>query len=408
MEIHTGKGWMSGYISQQDIDHIYREGYPPATGLWEKIKDFFFTTNIRQAMQCIEILSKPEQLTYQQIKHAFDTLEHLAAPGCRKYFNCIIPEQGEDARFTISDGRQHALVDIWCPVENEKFRLARATEQELPREANKMTDSINRLIIFGDSLSDSKGRMYQKTHHILPSYSQYYNGRFTNGFVWSEFLSSPVFLNKETLNFAEGGSTSASYSHLNVIADFLSDLDKQMKAYMPSESDLIICMLGANDYITLHKHDITLVVKQQINDINQILVRGGNNILVMGLPDLSVTPYAKHSDQSDILKHISKTHNSQLKDGILALQKQYPGKKVVYFDTVSAFQDIKRIARAQSYNTSDAYIEHSYIHIPGTRDPALNICPEYIYNDRVHPTQEVHHAFAVMLEHFIVNNWGSS
>lgn len=48
------------------------------------------------------------------------------------------------------------------------------------------------------------GRMFEKTHHLLPSYGQYFDGRFTNGFTWTEFLSSPQFLSKEMLNFAEG------------------------------------------------------------------------------------------------------------------------------------------------------------------------------------------------------------
>ncbi|WP_341459959.1 hypothetical protein, partial [Obesumbacterium proteus] len=31
-----------------------------------------------------------------------------------------------------------------------------------------------------------------------------------------------------------------------------------------------------------------------------------------------------------------------------------------------------------------------------------------IYNDHVHPTQEVHHCFATMLESFILNNYGTT
>lgn len=149
------------------------------------------------------------------------------------------------------------------------FRLATEINKLYPRITGVSLDNINRFVVFGDSLSDSKGRMLKKSHHLLPSYNQYYQGRFTNGFVWSEFLSSPGFLNKKTLNFAEGGSTSASYSIFNVIGDCLSNLDKQLKSYSPSDRDLNIFLLGANDYLTLHKSNIPKVVEKQITDIKR-------------------------------------------------------------------------------------------------------------------------------------------
>lgn len=113
------------------------------------------------------------------------------------------------------------------------------------------------------------GRMFEKTHHILPSYGQYFGGRFTNGFTWTEFLSSPHFLGKEMLNFAEGGSTSARYSCFNCLGDFVSNTDRQVASYTPSHQDLAIFLLGANDYMTLHKDNVMMVVEQQIDDIEK-------------------------------------------------------------------------------------------------------------------------------------------
>ncbi|ECS5088413.1 pathogenicity island 2 effector protein SseJ, partial [Salmonella enterica subsp. arizonae serovar 18:z4,z23:-] len=48
-----------------------------------------------------------------------------------------------------------------------------------------------------------------------------------------------------------------------------------------------------------------------------------------------------------------------------------------------------------------------YVHIPGTKDPLLDICPRYIFNDCVHPTQEVHLCFATIIENFIVNHYSN-
>ncbi|CAD01700.1 secreted effector J (pseudogene), partial [Salmonella enterica subsp. enterica serovar Typhi str. CT18] len=45
--------------------------------------------------------------------------------------------------------------------------------------------------------------------------------------------------------------------------------------------------------------------------------------------------------------------------------------------------------------------------VPGAKDPQLDICPQYVFNDFVHPTQEVHHCFATMLESFIAHHYST-
>lgn len=288
--------------------------------------------------------------------------------------------------------------------ENTNFRLAKAIDKLYPRPDTPL-DNIDRLVVFGDSLSDSKGRMFEKTHHIFPSYNQYYDGRFTNGFVWGEYLSSPAFLNKEMVNFAEGGSTSASYSAFNLRSNFLSNLDTQIKDYQPSGRDLTILFAGANDYITLHKNDILRIIENQMDEVEKLLTGGAKNILVMGLPDISLTPETERSDDKREYKNITLAHNFLLQKNIDELKEKYPEAKIFFFDTSAALKEIMTIAREIGYDTTHAYTTHGYIHIPTETDPALNISPEYLYNDGVHPTQEVHHTFATILNNFIVKSY---
>lgn len=289
-------------------------------------------------------------------------------------------------------------------AENTNFRLAKAIDKLYPRP-NASLDNIDRLVVFGDSLSDSRGRMFKKTHHIFPSYNQYYDGRFTNGFVWGEYLASPAFLKKEMVNFAEGGSTSASYSCFNLRSNFLSNLDSQIKDYQPSDRDLTILFAGANDYITLHKHNVLKVVENQIDEVEKLLAGGVKHVLVMGMPDISLTPESEHTDDKREYKDITIAHNILLQKNIEALTEKYPGAKIFFFDTSSALKEIITIAREIGYDTTHSYTTHGYIHIPTETDPALNISPEYLYNDGVHPTQEVHQTFATILNNFIMNNY---
>lgn len=284
--------------------------------------------------------------------------------------------------------------------EYKNVRLGYEVEKLYPHLSTSL-DNIDRLVIFGDSLSDSKGRMHEKTYHIFPSYSQYYDGRFTNGFVWNEFLASPAFLKKEVVNFAEGGSTSASYSRFNILSNFLSNLETQMKNYQASSKDLAIVFAGANDYITLHQDNVLKVVEEQISQISNLLDNGVNNVLVMGMPELSLMPGSKLSDDKKEYADITAAHNFLLQRKVDELKEKYPEKKVFFFDTASAFDQVIRIARRIGYDTTHAYTTHGYIHNPIADDPPLNIAPKHVFNDSVHPTQEVHLAFATILNNFI-------
>lgn len=293
------------------------------------------------------------------------------------------------------------------PVLTSTFRLAAAIDSLYPRPVSSGLDGFDRFVIFGDSLSDSEGRMFEKTHHIFPSYNQYYDGRFTNGFVWGEYLSSPAFLNKELVNFAEGGSTSASYSRFNLLGDFLSNIETQIKSYQPSERDMTLFFAGANDYITLHKDNIIHVVEKQIDDITKLLDGGVNHALVMGMPDISLTPDSKYSEDKRKYKDITIAHNELLQQNVEELKEKYPDKKIFFFDTTSALKKIIKVADDIGYDTRHSYTKHGYIHNPVGSDPELNIAPAYLYNDGVHPTQEVHHAFATLLTNFISHNYAS-
>lgn len=430
MSLNIGSGLLSAHISRDRLQAIANNITPPEMSLWERIKEFFFSTHQKEALECIYTLYHHAniQISAEEVHHAFTRLRELASPGCKEQFSnsygcdlygeiqyTILGKSGE-ALLSVTVHSEESLQRTVAPLTPSEysrigppkyplFNLAAEIQKLYLTKAQNDLSHIDRIIVFGDSLSDSQGRMFKKTHNILPSYHQYYEGRFTNGFTWSEYLSSPAFLKKPIINFAEGGSTSASYSPFNLCGDFLSNLDTQLKSYQPSPKDLSIFFIGANDYMTLHKDNIVKVVEKQIDDVMKLLEAGIKNILIMGIPDLSATPYGQRSLHAREFKDITLAHNSLLQKNTEALNQRSGGKRIFFFDTASAFENIKNVARQLNYDTAHAYIEHGYIHIPGEKDPELNISPQYLFNDNVHPTQEVHHAFASLLSHFIVHNY---
>ncbi|EKD9549353.1 type III secretion system effector, partial [Salmonella enterica] len=308
-------------------------------------------------------------LTPVQVRGTYIKLRALASQGCKEQF--IIESQGQADELIIKGDNGETLLSIVVECHQDVFSLAKEINKLYPKQKNSPLGDINRLVFFGDSLSDSMGRMFEKTYHLLPSYGQYFDGRFTNGFTWTEILSSPQFLSKEMLNFAEGGSTSASYSCFNCIGDFVSNTDRQVASYIPSHQDLAIFLLGGNDYMTLHKDNIAKVVEQQIDDIIKVITEGVENVLVMGIPDLSFTPYAQHSGEKRKLKDETTAHNALLKSCVEELKEKHPQHKICYFETADAFKEIIEVASDIGYDTENPYTHHGYIHIPGVQDPLL-------------------------------------
>lgn len=256
--------------------------------------------------------------------------------------------------------------------------------------------SFKKIIIVGDSLSDSEGRMHSKTLGLIPSALQYYDGRFTNGYTWVDLLSSPTYMNVDVENKAEGGAVAGNYCKINPIFMFISSMKKQIKRLTFNENELAIVCIGSNDYITFDKKDVNKVINNQVKNINKMIKKGARNIVVMGIPDLSKTPYTKSKgkDYQDELQTISKHHNEMLVDKINNIRDE-TGVSIKYFDFNGIFDSIIENANALGYDTDSAF-HQGYI-----GGGSLNINPDYIFLDSVHPTQEVHAIFAMKINEFI-------
>ena len=292
-------------------------------------------------------------------------------------------------------------------------------------------DCFKRVIVIGDSLSDSKGHMFTKTFHVLPSAPQYHEGRFTNGFTWAEFLTSPNFMKHKTIdtknnevsyspvtliNKAEGGAVAGNYNQFNPKFNFISSMKKQIKGIEFKTTDLVIVSLGANDYVTFAKKDIDKIINDQINFIEKMIQQGVKNILVMGIPNLVSTPFAKiqSNEYKKQMKAITLVHNIRLKVKLNEMTSQkninikfFDLDKAMYEVTQKAIElnplinsDIDGQAKSLPYNLDQPFT-NGYIGGKGYMD----IAPNFLFNDGVHPTQEVHSIISMMLHDFIAKEY---
>ncbi|EPZ8124065.1 SGNH/GDSL hydrolase family protein [Yersinia enterocolitica] len=289
-------------------------------------------------------------------------------------------------------------------LSNKKFCLATKFVAVNNSKVN-LHDSTNikKLYVFGDSLSDSEGRMCKKTLGILPSASQYYKGRFTNGFTWVDFLSTPKNM-IETINKSEGGAVSASYSKLNPVYQFMSNMSKQVKGVHFNDSDLAIVSLGSNDYMTFHKRDVDKVVHSQEKNIKKMIENGVKNILVMGIPDSSITPGMKINDQQyrEEISNISKKHNFKLEYIIDRIKIENKDVNIHFFDINKHLKNILSEAKKLGYENELAY--HSG-YVEFGKKENLNIDHNFSFNDNSHPSQELHAIFAMIITQFITEKF---
>ncbi|POB00593.1 GDSL family lipase [Chromobacterium sinusclupearum] len=299
------------------------------------------------------------------------------------------------------------------------FRLAlknavveKASSNQVPNEVFRdflRERGIDRLVVIGDSLSDSDGRMCSKTLGLLPSSTAYYQGKFTNGFTWPEFLASPSFMGTDLVNKAEGGAVAARHS-ISPAFLFVSNMSRQMKDVTFQASDVVILALGSNDYMTFGKTDVEKVVSTYEKNIKKLISSGVKHIIIVGVPDLSKTVYAYDQNRDENYRarmgEISTHHNSRLREKVSQLQLDYASENVFirFFDMQAKFEELTDMAGTVGYNTTKNYCE-GYIDLKDWmglgRESKLNTAHRYIFHDQVHPSQEVHQILASRMLNFI-------
>jgi phospholipase/lecithinase/hemolysin len=250
---------------------------------------------------------------------------------------------------------------------------------------------LSKLVVFGDSLSDT-GAVFAATQGAVPPSPAYYAGRFSNGPVWVEYLA--VALDLPVENFAYGG---AETDHGNLF-DGLSGMD------FPGLSDEIILFTsqyrrvdrraiyvvwaGANDFRAALSRgetpDIAAVISNLMNAIDELYRAGARYVVVPNLPDLGLTPEGRASGSGPLITFLSATFNTHLEDALAARAPE------------AIRLDVFRLMNQTVSNPS----EYGFTNVTTPCLTTVGVCAvpdEYLFWDHVHPTTLGH---AVLARHF--------
>ena len=271
--------------------------------------------------------------------------------------------------------------------------------------------SYNRLVVFGDSLSDN-GNLFLLSGGTQPPPPFYYQGRFSTGPVFVELLGFNLGRyaagdsNAGSINYAFGGARTD-------LSGFPPGMRTQLNAYLGGggtfgANDLVSILGGANNIFqglpaagasSNPLGSIGPVSLSAAADINllvdSVAAAGAGTILVTNLPKLSYTPQFRGTAAAPLADYAVTTFNGALYNGLNVVAANRTGTNIILMDLFKIGDTIAGNPTAFGVtNVTDACFNQT----------TLTLCsnPEdYFYLDGVHPTAAGHRAIASLANDYL-------
>lgn len=250
--------------------------------------------------------------------------------------------------------------------------------------------SFSQMTVFGDSLSDT-GNIDNATFGLLPG-TDYFDGRFSNGQLYVEYLAEGLGLAAPTpsseggRNYAYGGAWAGDQT------DFFNDLvvqdlEEQVPNYLsertPAAGELFVLYAGSNDLVD-DPGNVGTAIASIRAEINRLAEAGARQFFVPNLPRLDLVPRNRGtSGEAPILTAVT-SFNQQLGLVLDDLEGDYADASVYRLDVAAVFGDLFDDPAAFGFtNVVDEARGLTGID-PGT----------YLFWDDLHPTTAGHELLA--------------
>lgn len=244
----------------------------------------------------------------------------------------------------------------------------------LPLAASAL--SFTGMVEFGDSLSD--------VGNVGPP-PPYYNGRYSNGPIWVDDLSSSLGLGAVTASSAGGSDYAVGGATTSDLATQISSFSTAVGG-VADPNALYTVWAGGNDILAILQGTSgfsTSQAAQNVADaITSLAVLGAQNFLVPNLPNIGLTPAAIQAGSSAVAyaQILSQQFNTSLAQDLAGLS----GVNVYQMDVYSQLNTI--VASPSSYGFTDV-TDPCYDSTAGT------VCAtpsSYLFWDTLHPTTAAH------------------
>lgn len=260
---------------------------------------------------------------------------------------------------------------------------------------------ISQVFVFGDSLSDT-GNLFNLSGGGKPLSPPYFNGRETNGLIWSETMSNDlgVVLTTYAVGGAQTGTGNVNSDDFpgvadtglqNQVAQFQSDLGGGAAdpgaiyaVFAGSNNFCLTCFIpGVDDPVEFINTGVTEI----LTAVGTLQATGAQKFVVFGLPDLGLSPRAAGIPIPGVQDMLS-----MLTDGWnAALFGNLPGlglPQLVTIDTAQIVRDVVADPEAFGlFNVTDACL------LVGCNEQSLDplLDPDgFLFWDDIHPTRATH------------------
>lgn len=284
----------------------------------------------------------------------------------------------------------------------------------------KAVPSGGRVITFGDSLSDN-GNLFANTGNPP---APYFQGRFSNGPVWTELLNGPMnnfwqpnpFFtptpgsNAANINLAVGGARADNGVNLN---GPLPSVGTQVGAFALSGGtfgarDLVTIQGGANDlfqYFTLNgfANNAGITAAGQTaatafaQDVGLAIQLGAKKLLVQNLPDLGITPsYSGVPASAAAGTLATQAYNALWSTSLKQLAGANPGVNIIQMDVYT----LVNLAKANPAAFGFANVTQACVFVATCVGGSTATQNTFLFWDTVHPTaraQALEAQFALLL-----------
>lgn len=252
------------------------------------------------------------------------------------------------------------------------------------------------LVIFGDSNSDN-GNVYKISNFTTPL-SPYFQGRFSNDYVWAERLNI-----SQKINHAYGGATTDN----DLVQGFSGErlipvpgVRQQMMIYARSiqsntinfDRTVYIIWAGGNNFLRNPTAGVSTITQSISNTTGELIVLGAKHIIIFNQPPLQAVPYVQLIAGGMNLAQLTSEYNANLSQNIAVLQQNNRERDLQVFDLHALISKV--LANASSYGIQNSVAPCLTQTAVGGNVTVCSNPNSYAFFDDVHFTGRMHQIIA--------------
>lgn len=212
---------------------------------------------------------------------------------------------------------------------------------------------MRRIVVFGDSLSDTEGRLAAYTGGVMPPAPLYWRSRLSNGPLGVEYIAAAMGL--PLVSYATAGARLTQYGNYGFLPAALGHLWApplrfQLEAFNQDggyfdPSDLVFLWIGNNDFMleprSARGEDYCASTLEAVAYLRS---RGAKQLVLFGVADVTLTPFSRRGGSQislEDLKHLLQTHNQCLKQNLEKVQRQHPDEHLNFVDITGIVNHVK-------------------------------------------------------------------